>query len=230
MCQRWRKLNVSRTIGQFLFLALVFGLYLPKAFAGADASGDKKTNFNLDSGHDGIWDSEVGDGFRKYLFHAGLNAGGGFGLKMFGGHNDHDVVLGNLQIGAMLSGPVAKHHLLCGNFEFLGEIFGGEQYNHYTAYFVGFVPLLRYNFATGSRFVPFIGGGVGPTLTDIRHPDLSTDFEFNVQVGAGMHWFFKPKWAATLEGRFLHLSNGGIDHPNQGVNTTLIQLGASWFF
>lgn len=203
---------------------------MPSALADADATTESESRLTLDSAQDRVWDTDIGDGFRKYAFHAGLNAGGGFGLKIFGGRTDHDIALGNLEFGAMLSGPVAKDHFWRGNFEFVGEVFGGEQFNHHTAYVVGFAPLMRYDFATGSRLVPFVGGGVGPTLTDIRHPDLSTDFEFNVQVGAGVHWFFQPKLAATLEGRWLHLSNGGFDHPNQGANTSMVLLGVNWFF
>jgi lipid A 3-O-deacylase len=130
----------------------------------------------------------------------------------------------------MLTGPVAKDHFWRGNFELLGSLFGGEQFNSHTAYLVGIAPLLRYNFATGSRFVPFIDGGAGLTLTDIRKPDLSTDFEFNVQAGIGAQWFFNPHIAASLQGRWLHLSNAGLDSPNQGVNTTMFLLGLNWFY
>ncbi|MDB6058451.1 MAG: putative exported protein [Verrucomicrobiales bacterium] len=156
--------------------------------------------------------------------------GGGYGLRVFGGRKDHHVVLGTVHVGTMLTGPIGNDRFWHGNFELIGDLFGGEQFNSHTAYLVGIAPMLRYNFATGTRFVPFVGGGAGLSLTDIRHPDLSTDFEFNVQVDAGMHWFFKPHMAATLEGRWLHLSNAGFDSPNLGVNTTMILFGVNWFF
>jgi hypothetical protein len=45
-----------------------------------------------------------------------------------------------------------------------------------------------------------------------------------------LHWFFKPNMAVTAEGRWLHLSNAGLDHPNQGVNTSMVMVGLNWFF
>lgn len=156
--------------------------------------------------------------------------GAGLGVRIFGGELNHDLVLGDLHVGTMLTGLVAKDHFWRGNFELLGQLFGGKQIKPRNAYVVGAAPLLRYNFATGTRLVPFFGGGAGVTLTDIRKPDLSTDFEFNLQLGAGFHWFFKPNVSATMEGRLLHLSNAGIDSPNEGVNTVMLYLGGNWLF
>ena len=189
-----------------------------------------QSSFNFDSARKSVWENEVGGGFRRHAVEAGIDIGGGPGVAIFGGRHYHDVVLGNLHVGTMLTGPLAKDHFWTGNFELLGTLFGGEQFNHHAAYVVGIAPLLRYNFATGSPFVPFVDGGAGVTLTDIRKPDLSTDFEFNVQAGIGVQWFFKPNMAASLQGRWLHLSNAGIDNPNRGVNTTMILLGLNWFF
>ena len=189
-----------------------------------------QSRFDFDSGRASVWDGEVGEGFRKHAWQAGILAGGGYGLHVFGGRKDHDVALGVVDAGMMLSGPVARDHFWRGNFELLGDFFGGEQFNSHTSYLVGLAPMLRYNFATGTRFVPFVGGGAGLSLTDIRHPDLSTDFEFNVQFDTGVNWFFKPNMAATLEGRWLHLSNAGIDSPNQGVNTSMLLIGAKLVF
>jgi hypothetical protein len=189
-----------------------------------------QSKFDFDSGRCGIWCSEVGDGFRKQVTEAGFNVGYGLGLRVFSGSQRHDLVLGDLHVGTMLTGVVAKDHFWRGNFELLGQVFGGEEVKPRNAYLVGVAPVLRYNFVTGTPLVPFIDGGAGATLTDIRGPDLSTDFEFNVQAGCGMHWFFTPNMAATLDGRWLHLSNAGIDSPNLGVNTVVVFLGMNWFF
>jgi len=211
-------------------VAFVLILFLATFVASAAEPVSSQPKFNLDSGREPVWISEIGDGFRKHAIETGVNIGGGFGLRMFGGRKDHNIVLADAHIGTMISGLIGGDCFWRGNFELLGTFFGGEQINHNDAYLVGIAPLLRYNFATGSRLVPYVDGGAGLSLTDIRKPDLSTDFEFNVQVGIGLHWFFKPNMAATLEGRWLHLSNAGIDRPNQGVNTSMILLGLDWFF
>jgi len=42
--------------------------------------------------------------------------------------------------------------------------------------------------------------------------------------------FVKDNVAFTLEYRFIHLSNAGMDVPNQGVNDSTGLLGVTWFF
>jgi lipid A 3-O-deacylase len=223
---RVQRRTASR-ISAFIFGAAAFFLLESWTFADGTASGDGR---KITTPHSSIWEAGVGDGFRKYAKEAGFSFGGGPGLRVFGGRDHHNIVVGDLHFGTMISGPVGTNSFLPGNFELLADLFGGEQFNGETAYVVGIAPLVRYNFVTRSPLVPFIGCGGGASLTDIRRPDLSTDFEFNVQVEVGTHWFFKSNMSATLEGRWLHLSNGGIDHPNQGVNSSIVLLGVNWFF
>ena len=110
------------------------------------------------------------------------------------------------------------------------EIFGGSQYSPRNEWIAGLTPHLRYDFATRTRFVPFIDGGAGVTLTGIRGPDLGSAFEFNLQPGAGVHWFLKDDLALTVEAHFLHISCAGISSPNLGVNGFLGTVGLSRFF
>lgn len=214
-----------KTVVLFLFAALIS----PSVFADA-AANSTQPKFNFDCTRTNVWEGDLGDGFRKCATEAGFNIGAGLGFRVFGSEERHDLVLGDVHVGTMLTGVVAKDHFWRGNLELLGQLFGGEQVKPSNAYVVGLAPLLRYNFATGTRFVPYLNGGAGVSLTDIRGPDLSTDFEFNVQFGGGFHVFLTPKVSATLEGRWLHLSNAGIHTPNDGVNTMMVYLGANWFF
>jgi hypothetical protein len=78
-------------------------------------------------------------------------------------------------------------------------------------------------------WVPFVEAGAGLSYTDISRPDLSTNFEFNVQVGTGIGYFFSNNTALTFQARFLHVSNAGIEDPNYGVNTAVFLVGLSWF-
>ncbi len=109
-------------------------------------------------------------------------------------------------------------------------MFSGAQFNHDNHYFVGGTTGLRYNFVTGTRWVPFIDGGVGLSGTDIHHPDLGQTFEFNVQVGVGTHYFFRDDTAVTLQYRWLHFSDAGMTRVNEGVNTQMFEGGLTWFF
>jgi lipid A 3-O-deacylase len=172
----------------------------------------------------------LGQGFTSGAKEAGFAVVGGFGLRVFGGRHPHDLTLGSLHYGWVFSDVVAKGHWYQGNWELLGELFGGAQYNSRVAYLAGITPGLRYNFITGTRLVPFVHAGVGATLTDIRAPDLGSTFEFNLQAGTGLQCFFRENAAFTVQYRFIHISNAGIRQPNQGLNAHAVFVGVSWFF
>lgn len=225
--ERRRLPEISGWLCLILVSLLTFGL---PGGAFADSTALAEPKFNFDSVRNSVWDTDVGNGFRKHATEVGIAGGVGFGVRIFSTTQYHDLGLGAVHVGTMLSGPIAKDHFWRGNLELIGTLFGGQQFHPHGAYVVGLAPLLRYNFATDTPLVPYVGGGAGVSLTDIRHPDLSTDFEFNLQLGAGVHWFFNPKISATLEGRLLHLSNAGIAEPNNGVNTVLVLAGVNWFF
>ena len=91
-------------------------------------------------------------------------------------------------------------------------------------------PHLRYNFATGTRWIPYADGGAGVSATEIGPPDLSGTFEFNLQANCGVHWFVRDNLALTVETGFMHLSCAGIHKPNQGLNCVKGMIGLTWFF
>ena len=178
----------------------------------------------------GIWQDGIGSGFRKNTIQAGFSVGGGFGKAAFGSWKAHDLSLGSINAGYILTDVVGRDHFYQGNLEVLGELFSGAEFHPHTRYLTGFTPLVRYNIATGTRWVPFLTCGAGLTLTDIGHPDLSGTFQFDPQGGAGTHYFFRENVAFTTEWRWLHLSNAGISEPNHGVNTQMFMAGITWFF
>ncbi len=91
--------------------------------------------------------------------------------------------------------------------------------------------LLRYNFVTGTRWVPFFDLGMGILHWNLRLPHiLATQFNFTLQLGPGVHYFATDHLAITGQARFHHISNGGIDSPNVGVNSSVYLLGISYFF
>jgi hypothetical protein len=97
-------------------------------------------------------------------------------------------------------------------------------------YFVGLTPHLRYSFATGTRWLPFVDFGSGVSVTSIGLPDLGGPFQFNTQVSLGMNYFIKQNLALSLEGRAMHVSSAGIYQPNNGMDNLLILAGVNWFF
>jgi hypothetical protein len=213
----------AKRIGWIVAGALLLG--------GIDRSGWAQS-IEIDRPRDAssIWEGEVGSGFRKNTVEAGFWLGAGIGNTSLGSLQAHDFVLSSVRAGWMFTGVVAPDKWYGGNGELLTELLGGAQINPETRYLVGLTPLMRYNLATGSPWVPFVTCGAGLALTDIGHPDLSGTFQFNPQGGFGSHYFFQKNVAATVEVRMMHISNGGTSSPNHGVNTLLFQAGLSWFF
>jgi lipid A 3-O-deacylase len=177
-----------------------------------------------------IWVDEIGCGFKKGATEVGASAAYGLGLHAFGSNEAHDLALGAIHAGRMLSDVVAKDSWFRGNWEVLGEGVGGIQTHPNSASLGAVDGFLRYNFITGTPWVPFIEGGGGVIYTDIGKPDLGTPFEFNEKVGVGLHYFFTRHLAATLEVRFMHISNAGIKQPNDGVDDMLTAVGLNYFF
>lgn len=203
------------------------GIVLNLSFAFNSFSSDE---VKLSYERSGPWKSEVGQGFRQGAMEGSTSAGAGFGMRILFSETAHDWALGVADVGWVFTDPVADDKWYRGNWELLGEVFGGAQFRPDVAYVIGVTPLVRYNFITGTRFVPFVNAGAGATATDIRNGDLSSTFEFNLQAGVGTHWFVRDHLAITAQYRFIHLSNAGTKFPNLGINTSTFLLGASWFF
>jgi hypothetical protein len=172
----------------------------------------------------------VGEGFRPDTQSFGLSAGGTYGLAAFGSVQKHDLASMTFSYSHMLGHVVGEGHWYRGNPEFRLELFSGAQFSPSTEWFVGLTPHIRYNFATGTRWIPFGDAGAGVTATGIGPPDLSGIFEFNLQIGGGIQWFVKDNVAITLEGRYVHWSCAGIHQPNLGLNGLTGMLGVSFFF
>lgn len=171
-----------------------------------------------------------GEGFAQGTYRVGWSLGYGSGPAAFGSSERHDLLLTSLQMGWMVSGVVGKDRFYRGNWELIVELLGGWQFEPRDAFVTSLTPMLRYNFATGSRWVPFIEAGAGVLVTDIGGADLSTEFQFHSVAGIGTHYLLNERMAVGLQTRFGHISNAGIDQPNRGVNEFEFIAGVSWFF
>src|SRR5205823_14061440 len=142
----------------------------------------------------------------------------------------HDLSLASVRFGWMLSRQGDPDRWRRGHLELIGELWGGVQSNGRRRTLVGLTPLLRYNFAAGGRWVPFVEGGVGIAYTNLAGRDLSDGFQFNPQAGVGTHYFLREDLALTLQYRWFHLSNAGLNRPNSGLNSQMVFAGVSRFY
>jgi hypothetical protein len=177
-----------------------------------------------------IWEGEIGSGFRRSTAHAAVVMGLGPGLSMFGSPVDHNLVFAGFSYGKMWGETQARDHWWRGNFEWRVELLTGGEFSPSVHYFVGLTPHLRYNFDTGSRWIPFLGIGCGASVTSIGLPDLGGPFQFNSQASAGVNYLIKSNLSLCLDGRDRHVSSAGIYQPNAGMNNVLVMAGVNWFY
>lgn len=177
-----------------------------------------------------IWQNRMGEGFIVGVQSISLEIGAGYGVKILGSRQSHDLALVSLSYGYMLGYLVGKNRWYAGNWEFRGELFSGAQFSPSTESLVGLTPHLRYNFATGTRWIPYVDIGAGVSATSIGPPDLSHTFEFNLQGATGVQWLIKDNVALSIEARYLHMSCAGMSSPNLGLNNVNGMVGITWFF
>jgi len=79
-------------------------------------------------------------------------------------------------------------------------------------------------------FQPYVKAAMGMVYMTQHTIEQSTQFNFIEYGGIGLHYFFTKNWALSAEGRYRHLSNGGIDHPNTGINSYFALAGVSYQF
>ena len=227
----WRRYPHFKLCG--LLLACAFGTLMGRLQAQTEPSLTNtvsKAEPGLESAPQHIWARGMGEGFLSSTETFGVTLGASKGIAAFGTLEAHDLALISFTYGHMLSDVVGEGHWYRGNPEIRLELFTGAQFSPSAEWLVGLTPHLRYNFATGTRWIPFADAGVGVTATGIGPPDLSGTFEFNLQAGGGVHWFLKDNLALTLESHFIHWSCAGIHKPNLGLNGVTGMLGVTFFF
>ncbi len=135
-----------------------------------------------------------------------------------------------LRYGWVLTSPVGPGFLK-GRFEYAMDavlvylIFQPAN----TAYGVGLTPLnLKWNFATRGRLAPYVELSGGVLFTTHEVPTRTSNVNFTPSPAFGAH-FLGDKLAWSLEARYLHISNAGLDRLNPGINTFEVRLGVGKF-
>jgi hypothetical protein len=171
------------------------------------------------------------EGFQSGTWHLGVKTGGADTVKVFANrHPDVQFVPVFFQIGYTVTdvhGPTPVRGSLEVIFEptllFVAhpetEVGGGANL------------LFRYNFVTGTRWVPFFEAGVGIIDVDLHvRRDLNSEFNFTILGGPGINYFLTDNLALVGQVGLHHISNGGRRSPNVGVNSVMGLLGVSYYF
>jgi lipid A 3-O-deacylase len=80
-------------------------------------------------------------------------------------------------------------------------------------------------FAGSGGFRPYLEAGIGAIYTDYRVERQAYRFNFNPQLGIGTEVRQEGGSSLFVAMRLHHISNGSLNHDNQGVNSLLFQIG-----
>jgi hypothetical protein len=88
-------------------------------------------------------------------------------------------------------------------------------------------PVFRLERAARTPAVPYLEAAIGFHLLSNEHinfeRNFSTHFQYGSHLGAGLR--FGPDLRYDAELRVQHLSNGGLEHPNPGINFAELRFG-----
>ncbi len=88
---------------------------------------------------------------------------------------------------------------------------------------------LRYlDFLQTRTLKPYIEGGIGVIYTDFQIRGQGLRINFNPQLGIGTEIRTRSKDTLFISLRLHHISNGGLDDENRGINSVMGMVG--YFF
>ena len=132
------------------------------------------------------------------------------------------------QAGYMLTG-VRGSGLWRGNFEAVGEVFGGSVYQGRGSYVTGLTLWGRYNFVPQDwRVTPYGQLGLGIGMADKDKNVFGPLFGFNIDAAVGARYLLRPRLALHAEYRFQHISNANTAPRNLGINAHGPMAGVAW--
>jgi opacity protein-like surface antigen len=120
------------------------------------------------------------------------------------------------------SGPLRR-------FEIINEGVIGNAV-HPGGHMLGNTLIFRFGSKPYRNVVPFldIGSSAMHTTLATRAPEVSGRTQFMPQAGLGIQYFFRPQRALVIEYRYFHMSNAGLEQPNEGFNGSMITIGFRW--
>jgi hypothetical protein len=132
--------------------------------------------------------------------------------------------------GMVLSDPLGSGWYQ-GNVELLVEPVYARFTKPFAADGAGGSFVVKYNFLSFGRWMPFWDAGAGIFWTNLapRISEQSTQFEFGLETGPGVHYFVTDRITWTMGVRLHHISNANLGERNTGINGVLPYVGVSFF-
>ena len=98
------------------------------------------------------------------------------------------------------------------------------------AFFAGLGLTFRYHFLSLGRFVPYVELATFAGGTDLKIPEIRSDFTFMLWGGVGASYFVTDRTAVYGGYRYEHVSNGNTATPNRGFESNTGVVSVSLFF
>lgn len=165
---------------------------------------------------------------RKGSWNIGVWTGGGSGVT--GTTTDTNLWLTGARFGKVLTDQKGRG-ILRGRLEYAVEAIPAFLvFQDSTVYGFDLTPVLfKWNFTSSARWIPYFETGAGMLFTTDDVPEKTFPFNFTPQAGFGFHIPTTPKQAFTVAFKYMHISNGGLDKPNPGINSIQVLVGYHWF-
>ena len=171
--------------------------------------------------------------FEKGYYEFGLEVGYGAGFDIPFGRDRTDIqfshVAANFQLD--LTGTIGGEGPYRGNLNWYAELNANLLDNPGFGTLVGFSPLMfKYKFLDSERkWAPTLLAGAGFAFTDwdeenLANREISGDFQFLLHTGVGIEYFRPGSRSFSINYRYFHVSNAGIESPNIGLNAGLFTL------
>jgi len=168
---------------------------------------------------------------KQYAFlHSGYGAGFEFNFVGSGDGSEVAYLATFPGFGVGISDVFAEDSWYRGNFDLIlqAEVIGNFQ--PVGGYSLGAAFLFRYNFLVSKKFVPYVELGVGFGYLDFNLQDQVDGFVFSPQGSLGAHYFITDEFAINAAWKVHHMSNSGLEQPNNSINANVFLLGVSYFF
>lgn len=135
------------------------------------------------------------------------------------------------QIGYVLTDKLDAGYF-SGAFEVIVEPVGAHFFEPFSASLFGGSLVLKYDFLSYGRWIPYWDVGAGMVWTDLasRIPEQSTQFNFILGTGPGVQYLVTDRTAVSLGVRLSHISNANLGDRNTGINAVLGLIGFAYYF
>jgi hypothetical protein len=93
---------------------------------------------------------------------------------------------------------------------------------------VSATPLFIYNFKKTKRTIVFTEAGLGLLYTTLDPAQFGSQIDFLVQAGIGFRYRLANDQFFRFSYRYQHISNGGLDEDNEGIDSNFLVFGFSF--